>query len=182
MLWHSDGGPPDIRLRKHLATAGFDAQLALDEQLDQHERRRLLYVACTRACDHLIVSLHRKAGGTMTAARQLAEPDFIEQLVGHLDIVVGNAVFHVPGDGFGRKRRGALAGERLHGAAPAIVNQHRDFAADGARAVVGHIQRQDVSLGKPLPVLLGDPVILCQHLLFERDRFGVVRVRVVVAG
>jgi len=31
----------------------------LDEQMSDAERRRLLYVACTRAVDHLVVSLHR---------------------------------------------------------------------------------------------------------------------------
>ena len=33
----------------------------IDEQMGFHERIRLLYVACTRARDHLVVSLHRKA-------------------------------------------------------------------------------------------------------------------------
>jgi ATP-dependent helicase/nuclease subunit A len=33
----------------------------IDEQMGLHERIRLMYVACTRARDHLIVSLHRKA-------------------------------------------------------------------------------------------------------------------------
>jgi len=37
----------------------FDAQLPIDEQMGDAERRRLLYVACTRAADHLVVSLHR---------------------------------------------------------------------------------------------------------------------------
>ena len=32
----------------------------IDEQMSFHERVRLLYVACTRARDHLVVSLHRK--------------------------------------------------------------------------------------------------------------------------
>jgi ATP-dependent helicase/nuclease subunit A len=31
----------------------------IDEQMGDAERRRLLYVACTRAVDHLVVSLHR---------------------------------------------------------------------------------------------------------------------------
>ena len=41
--------------------ATYEATRALDEQLDEHERRRLLYVACTRARDHLAVSVHRGA-------------------------------------------------------------------------------------------------------------------------
>ena len=46
----------------------------VDEQMSDAERRRLLYVACTRAMDHLIVSLHRNgAGATTSAAAELAE-------------------------------------------------------------------------------------------------------------
>ena len=45
----------------------------VDEQMSDAERKRLLYVACTRAMDHLVVSLHRVDGpSTTTAAGQLA--------------------------------------------------------------------------------------------------------------
>ncbi len=37
----------------------FSAHQPIDEQMSDAERRRLLYVACTRASDHLVVSLHR---------------------------------------------------------------------------------------------------------------------------
>jgi len=37
----------------------FEDFKPIDEQMSDAERRRLLYVACTRAVDHLIVSLHR---------------------------------------------------------------------------------------------------------------------------
>lgn len=37
----------------------FVSQQPIDEQMGDAERRRLLYVACTRAVDHLVVSLHR---------------------------------------------------------------------------------------------------------------------------
>ncbi len=39
----------------------FIAHQPIDEQMGDAERRRLLYVACTRAVDHLVVSLHRGA-------------------------------------------------------------------------------------------------------------------------
>jgi ATP-dependent exoDNAse (exonuclease V) beta subunit len=39
--------------------------------MDQHERRRLLYVAATRARDHLVVSLHRDAKKSASTAAQL---------------------------------------------------------------------------------------------------------------
>ena len=44
-----------------MQTNDFDAVAPVDEQMDAFERRRLLYVATTRARDHLVVSLHRKA-------------------------------------------------------------------------------------------------------------------------
>jgi len=39
----------------------FVAHQPIDEQMGDAERRRLLYVACTRAVDHLVVSLHRSS-------------------------------------------------------------------------------------------------------------------------
>ncbi|MEM9747747.1 MAG: PD-(D/E)XK nuclease family protein, partial [Actinomycetota bacterium] len=40
----------------------------VDEQMSDAERRRLLYVACTRAVDHLVLSVHRKTSTTDLAA------------------------------------------------------------------------------------------------------------------
>ena len=44
----------------------------IDEQMSEAERRRLLYVACTRAMDHLVVSLHRDEKPNSSAAHELA--------------------------------------------------------------------------------------------------------------
>ncbi len=55
-----DGGPAVIRLGSSLETREYEWFVPLDEQMSHHERLRLLYVACTRAQDHLVVSLHRK--------------------------------------------------------------------------------------------------------------------------
>jgi ATP-dependent exoDNAse (exonuclease V) beta subunit len=54
------GGGYDVKLSKSVTSEGYDEQVAIDEQMDHHERLRLLYVACTRAEDHLVVSVHRK--------------------------------------------------------------------------------------------------------------------------
>jgi len=55
--------PPDggyeVKLSKHAHTDAFELYKAIDEQMSFHEKLRLLYVACTRACDHLVVSVHR---------------------------------------------------------------------------------------------------------------------------
>ena len=42
----------------------FEDFVPIDEQMSDAERRRLLYVACTRAVDHLVVSLHRYPDST----------------------------------------------------------------------------------------------------------------------
>jgi ATP-dependent helicase/nuclease subunit A len=60
VLWPPDGGY-EVKLRKDFHTLSYDQAQPIDEQMDEHERIRLLYVACTRARDHLVVSLHRKA-------------------------------------------------------------------------------------------------------------------------
>ena len=51
-----------VHLKKDLETAEFADHQPIEEQMDWHERLRLLYVAATRARDHLIVSVHRKEG------------------------------------------------------------------------------------------------------------------------
>jgi ATP-dependent exoDNAse (exonuclease V) beta subunit len=49
-------------------TPGYADALAAEGRHDTAERLRLLYVAMTRARDHLVVSLHRKAGAKCHAA------------------------------------------------------------------------------------------------------------------
>lgn len=71
LLWTDDGYA--VKLRGSVQTNDFEAVQPVDEQMDAYERRRLLYVAATRARDHLVVSLHRKTGGASTNASLLAE-------------------------------------------------------------------------------------------------------------
>jgi ATP-dependent exoDNAse (exonuclease V) beta subunit len=54
VLW--DGDTPELKLRKDTATDHHARLADLEAEMDGHERARLLYVACTRARDHLIVS------------------------------------------------------------------------------------------------------------------------------
>ncbi len=58
VVWPPEGGI-GYRLGAQNTTPVYDDFKPIDEQLDAHERLRLLYVACTRARDHLVVSLHR---------------------------------------------------------------------------------------------------------------------------
>ena len=48
-----------VRFGKNLSSSEFERFVPIDEQFDFEERLRLLYVAATRARDHLVVSLHR---------------------------------------------------------------------------------------------------------------------------
>ncbi len=67
VLWGRTGA--EVKLVKGKATAGY-AELAVGESLQQaDEQIRLLYVAATRARDHLVVSLHRKATTNCHAQR-----------------------------------------------------------------------------------------------------------------
>jgi ATP-dependent exoDNAse (exonuclease V) beta subunit len=59
VLWPRTGGY-EIKMGKSLQTLDFEVAKPIDEQMSHHERLRLLYVACTRARDHLVVSLHRR--------------------------------------------------------------------------------------------------------------------------
>ena len=54
-------------------TPGYEALIAREKELDDDERVRLLYVAATRARDHLVLSLYRNARTRNTDAGKIAE-------------------------------------------------------------------------------------------------------------
>jgi len=66
VLW-GETGPPAIKLRAGVTTAEHTARADLEDEMDTHEKLRLLYVATTRARDHLIVSGHHKVTGKAEA-------------------------------------------------------------------------------------------------------------------
>jgi ATP-dependent exoDNAse (exonuclease V) beta subunit len=66
VLWSEDGRPEAKAGR--FQTQGFAALAERERDMDRHEQLRLLYVATTRARDHLVVSLHRKPGDRSQAA------------------------------------------------------------------------------------------------------------------
>ncbi|HWW53707.1 MAG TPA: PD-(D/E)XK nuclease family protein, partial [Acidimicrobiales bacterium] len=90
VLWRSDkAGPPIVsvgRRDRPWHTQDYEAERDSEIAMEQHEAIRLLYVACTRARDHLIVSLHHKpepansrsAGGCL-AARLLPHAERAEK-------------------------------------------------------------------------------------------------------
>ncbi len=60
VLWNDDG-QPEVKIRKGLSSAGHGPRADLEQSMDVHEKMRLLYVAATRARDHLVISTHHKA-------------------------------------------------------------------------------------------------------------------------
>jgi ATP-dependent exoDNAse (exonuclease V) beta subunit len=64
VVWDADGCAEFMNGTKksgaRVETLGYDAAAKAEERHDRAERLRLLYVAMTRARDHLVVSLHRK--------------------------------------------------------------------------------------------------------------------------
>ncbi len=68
VLWN-EGGRPELHLRKDFETAGYDVLLSHNQDLEQFEDVRLFYVAATRACDHLLVSLFHPTKGAAAKSR-----------------------------------------------------------------------------------------------------------------
>lgn len=66
VIFGSDGSPPEIRVRGDVSSRDFEDRLEAEVVSLHYERLRLLYVACTRARDHLIVSVHRRAPSPRT--------------------------------------------------------------------------------------------------------------------
>ena len=60
VLWPPTGAV-GYRVGAGITNEEYDEWAPVDEQMAAEERIRLLYVATTRAADHLVVSLHRKA-------------------------------------------------------------------------------------------------------------------------
>ena len=60
VLWPADDGI-EVQLAAGIATSGYAEEDITERRIEQAERLRLLYVACTRAETHLAVSVHRKA-------------------------------------------------------------------------------------------------------------------------
>ncbi len=57
---------PAVKMKKGIETAGFDRLALLEQEMGIDESRRLLYVAATRARDHLVVSAHHPVGKNQT--------------------------------------------------------------------------------------------------------------------
>lgn len=66
-----DAGP-ELSLGKKIRSDGWDVARSHENEMLEQERLRLLYVACTRAQNHLIASVHRTSKAERSVAAQLA--------------------------------------------------------------------------------------------------------------
>jgi ATP-dependent exoDNAse (exonuclease V) beta subunit len=76
VLWQEDG-QMEVKLGSdHFQTTNYHQRAQHEEQMDDFEKVRVLYVAATRARDHLVVSLYHRAKGESLASRlyRLCEP------------------------------------------------------------------------------------------------------------
>lgn len=83
VLWNDDGSPEAKAGR--FATPGFAALAEREKDMERHEQLRLLYVATTRARDHLIVSLHRTRSDRSQAAEVARVIESVPELWRRLD-------------------------------------------------------------------------------------------------
>jgi ATP-dependent exoDNAse (exonuclease V) beta subunit len=67
-LHWDEAGRPEVALSKGVSTDSFDRLAELESEMDDHEKRRLLYVATTRARDYLLVGAHHVVGTPSFAA------------------------------------------------------------------------------------------------------------------
>ena len=59
LLFPHDSDDYALAVSSKVTTDEFDRYQPIDEQMEFHEKLRLLYVAATRARDHLVISVHR---------------------------------------------------------------------------------------------------------------------------
>jgi ATP-dependent exoDNAse (exonuclease V) beta subunit len=118
-----------VRVGKIVRSEAFEAWRPVDEQMSHDERIRLLYVACTRAQDHLVVSLHRKerarppdSDSKLTSAELLAQ-------------TLGDALADLPAIAADDRR--TTDGDESTGGRGAAEQGTLPFGADPAAASLG---------------------------------------------
>ncbi len=76
VLFEREGNRVEVGIggqRHRVATPGYEELLDKERGLADDEFVRLMYVAATRARDHLVVSMHRKVGEEKSAAARIAQ-------------------------------------------------------------------------------------------------------------
>jgi ATP-dependent exoDNAse (exonuclease V) beta subunit len=150
VVWPPDGSCI-LNVGRKVTSPAFEAWRPIDEQMSHDERIRLLYVACTRARDHLVLSLHRRERSRAAASpSRLTNAELLaETLVDDLDrlhdatpadgdaLTIARATTEPPPavlgfDEWRRQRTEALAGSGVPRtiAATALTDEGRPDADD----------------------------------------------------
>ena len=74
-------GAPGYKLGRQVKTPEYDEWQPIDEQMGFDERIRLLYVAATRARDHLVVSLHRATRKSPAIPRNRTNAELLAEAI-----------------------------------------------------------------------------------------------------
>jgi ATP-dependent exoDNAse (exonuclease V) beta subunit len=79
------GGNVGYRFGASVMTEDFENWKPIDEQMGYDERIRLLYVACTRVRDHLVVSVHRKSRKSVAKPSNRTNAELLFDGMGELE-------------------------------------------------------------------------------------------------
>jgi len=166
ILW---GGPqPKARLRKGLESSGYAAQAQIEKALDDAEAVRLLYVAMTRARDHLVLGCYHKPtkSGWRSYAQQLwrllgAAPTLarVETVAPEVAAVDGShdvwALSEVDRDAFVSERQRLIeaVSRRVATSATALTAAQDSAATAGPEPVI------DASPDEQVAEVAGSPVL-----------------------
>ena len=143
VLFGSDG--IELAVKKSVCTRGYEAARGREQDVLARERLRLLYVALTRAQNHLIVSVHRSQRSGTTAERLESALDDLPELWEHAG--------GTPDDDTGADDTGAGnagADDTVAGGAPAAApDSPGSLPAEGAQGANAPIAAE------PAPTLEG---------------------------
>ena len=136
-----------VSFGSRLREVSFEEAAELDEQMDDHERIRLMYVGATRARDHLVVSMHRIDRGSerltpaellaSARAHEVAGAEHLSWDGQHRSVSVVSATVTPPPDfdtwlegvtnaRQASRRPGAITASGLEGTDPAVVLTQAD--------------------------------------------------------
>ena len=178
VLWGDD--EVAVALKKSLRTANHEQLSGMEQEMAGHERLRLLYVAATRARDHLVVSCFRPEKHSSGSFAEVLEEFFgapgNEHLSRRLELgddtgaVVATAPAQRPvvddRDEWISAREAVLAPQRAPRVMSATAVAHAADVAAGAADDFDELEADDHDVGTEAP---GDEVTVTSH---RRGRAG----------
>ncbi|HMK98632.1 MAG TPA: 3'-5' exonuclease, partial [Acidimicrobiales bacterium] len=158
VLWLPDGGV-EVGLGPQLRSRGYDDAAATDRDLDRLERVRLLYVAMTRARDHLVLAVHHKtkngspdSSPAAVLEEQCRAHPLLWRRLAELEVEPAEAVFAASGRAVGATSNG-------HGSASGV-----DSDAGAARRWATELGEWEAHRTETLARLRALPVVTASGL------------------